>query len=475
MTVTSSPPSESIQNSLPPPTPALSPAREMASIAVPVSLEMVLQLVLTFVNQVIVGRLGAVAVAAVGLSGSVSFMFFVTLGALGSGTSILVARRAGANDQAGVNGTLTVALGVSLVVAGLLTVPIVLGAAPLLRLAGGAADVTATAIPYMQVVMLALVPGVLGWILSGALRSLGHARTPMVATMITVLVESIIAYGLVFGVGPLPTLGVVGAAWAIVIAQTLKALLLAYQVYGPRHLAALVLPARNAWRGIAGPLLTVAAPLAFTEFAWSLGGFMYAAVFARVGTVALAASQIVLTLEGIFIVGSFGLMSAATVLIGRSLGAGDAPGAVTWLHRITRAGLLTGLGFGVLFALSALLLPLVFPAVGQEVRNIAFFGILINAATQVFKVRNMIVGGGVLPSAGDGKGVILGDVVGAFVVGLPLAIWLGLYTPLGVWGVFLARGLEEIVKVIIFEVRRRRINWPKLAQEQQGKEVVSGH
>ena len=83
----------------------------MASIAVPVSLEMVLQLVLTFVNQVIVGTLGAVAVAAVGLSGSVSFMFFVTLGALGSGTSILVARRAGAGDQAGVNSTLTVTLG----------------------------------------------------------------------------------------------------------------------------------------------------------------------------------------------------------------------------------------------------------------------------------------------------------------------------------------------------------------------------
>jgi putative MATE family efflux protein len=475
MTVTSPSSSESIQTAQPPPKPALSPAREMASIAVPVSLEMVLQLVLTFVNQVIVGRLGAVAVAAVGLTGSVSFMFFVTLGALGSGTSILVARRAGAGDQAGVNGTLTVALGVSLVVAGLLTIPIVLGAGPLLRLAGGAADVTATAIPYMQVVMLALVPGVMGWILSGALRSLGHARTPMVATMITVVIESLIAYGLVFGVGPLPTLGVVGAAWAIVIAQTLKVLLLAYQVYGPRHLAALVLPARHAWRSIAGPLLTVAAPLAFTEFAWSLGGFMYAAVFARVGTVALAASQIVMTLEGVFIVGSFGLMSAATVLIGRSLGAGDAPGAVAWLRRITRAGLLTGAGFGLLFALSALLLSPLFPAVGEEVRHIAFFGILINAATQVFKVRNMIVGGGVLPSAGDGKGVILGDVVGAFMVGLPLAIWLGLYTPLGVWGVFLARGLEEIVKVIIFEIRRRRINWPKLAQEQQGKEVVSGH
>ena len=95
--------------------------------------------------------------------------------------------------------------------------------------------------------------------------------------------------------------------------------------------------------------------------------------------------------------------------------------------------------------------------------------------TQVVKVRNMIIGGGVLPGAADGKGVIIGDVVGAFVVGLPLAIGLGLYSPLGVWGVFLARSAEEVVKVLIFEWRRRRIDWDRLATEQRGKEVAAAH
>ena len=83
-------PTETIQE------PVKTPFREITSIAVPVSLEMVIQLLLTFINQIIVGTLGAVAVAAVGLAGSLSFLFFVTLGALGSGTSILIARREGA-------------------------------------------------------------------------------------------------------------------------------------------------------------------------------------------------------------------------------------------------------------------------------------------------------------------------------------------------------------------------------------------
>ena len=101
--------------------------------------------------------------------------------------------------------------------------------------------------------------------------------------------------------------------------------------------------------------------------------------------------------------------------------------AQAWLHRLTRIGLLTALTFGGLFALTGLLVPGLFPRVGSDVHHIALIGILINAATQVFKVRNMIIGGGVLPSAGDGKGVIIGDVVGSFVVGLPLAIGLGLW------------------------------------------------
>jgi Na+-driven multidrug efflux pump len=65
----------------------------------------------------------------------------------------------------------------------------------------------------------------------------------------------------------------------------------------------------------------------------------------------------------------------------------------------------------------------------------------------------------VLPSAGDVRGVIVGDVVGAFVVGLPLAVVLGLHTPLGVAGVFAARVIEELAKVVIFSRRTSRVRW----------------
>jgi Na+-driven multidrug efflux pump len=111
---------------------------------------------------------------------------------------------------------------------------------------------------------------------------------------------------------------------------------------------------------------------------------------------------------------------------GRSAGRG----AAAWVRRIKKAGTVTGVGFGVIFGATALLLPFLFSDTTNEVRAMASAGILLYAVAQVVKVRNMTLGAGVLPSAGDVRGVIVGDVVGAFVVGLPLALVLGLHTPL---------------------------------------------
>ena len=171
--------------------------------------------------------------------------------------------------------------------------------------------------------------------------------------------------------------------------------------------------------------------------------------------------------------GSIGLMSATTALVGRSLGWGDAPGAARWVSRLLSVGLHTGAAFGLLFALSALLLGLLFKQAGAEVQQIAVVGILINAGFQVVRVRNMIVGACVLPSGNDTRSVILGDVVGAFVVGLPLAVLLGLYAPLGVTGIFIARVIEETVKLGIFTWRARRLNWDVLAVGQRAEAVAA--
>ena len=436
----------------------------------PVSLEFVFMLVLNFVNQVVVGALGATAIAAVGFANSLTLILLLTLGGLGASVSILVARAHGAGRRSELDRTVSTALLISVGAASLVAAPLVLWARTILSGTGASATVAAAGAAYFQITTLALVPSVLGAVLSGVMRSLGHARRPMVATIVTVALNAVLGYALVFGVGPMPTMGVAGAGWATLIAALLKLAILLVQVYGRAHLVRWRYPTgwlrdRRSWQ----PLIVLALPLAVTELCWSTGTFLYNVVVQRLGDNALAAAQIVNTLEAIFIVGSIGLMSATTALVGRSIGQGDAAAAVAWARRVLRAGVATGVLFGLLFATSALLLSLLYPDVAESVRSAAGLGIVINAAFQVVKVRNMIVGAGILPSGSDTRGVILGDAVAAFAVGLPLAIGLGLFTPLGIIGVFAARIIEELVKAPIFAMRARKLPWQALADEQRHK------
>jgi putative MATE family efflux protein len=447
-------------------TPAVvTPRREIAQIAVPVSAEFVLMLVLNFVNQVVVGTLGATAIAAVGFANSLSFILIITLGCLGTSVSILVARAFGAGRRIDMDHTVAAALlvaGALGVIASLLPFA---WAGDLLRLTGASPTVAAAGTDYFRLIALATLPTMLSAILSGVLRSVGRAASPMVATTVTVVANSVLGYALVTGAGPAPELGAAGAGWATLVTAVVKAGILVGQTYGPRGVVAWHLPVDRAeWRLVVGPLFVLALPLGVTELFWTGGTFLYNVVFQRLGDEALAAAQIVHTLEGVFIVGSIGLMSATTTLVGRAVGRGDAADAQAWVQRLTRAGVGTGALFGVFFGASVLLLEPLFQDAGPDVRSMAVLGIAVNAAFQVVKVRNMILGAGVLPSGNDVRGVILGDAVGAFVVGLPLAVLLGLHTPLGVLGVFVARVVEEVAKLAVFTWRARRLRWDVLAR-----------
>lgn len=439
---------------------APSPRREIARIAVPVSAEFVLTLVLNVVNQVVVGTLGATAIAAVGFANSLTMILVLTLGAIGASVSILVAGAHGGGDQRRLDRTVSAALflagGVSVVAA----VPILLWGESLMRLVGASGTVAAAGGGYLSLAGLAVVPTVIGALFSGVLRSTGRPRSPMVATMATVGVNAALAYLLVTGTGLFPELGVPGAGLATLVTATLKAGILAFQVYGVHRVVRWARPVwHRSWWEVGRSLVVLALPLGVTELFWTSGTFLYNVVFQQISDDALAAAQIVNMLEALFLVGSIGLMAATTALVGREVGRGDGRGAAAWVRRIKKAGTVTGVAFGILYGATALVLPWLFPEATGEVRTMAAAGIVLYAVAQVVKVRNMILGAGVLPSAGDVRGVIMGDVVGAFGVGLPLAVVLGLHTPLGVAGVFAARVVEELAKVVIFSRRTRRVRW----------------
>ena len=439
--------------------------REIARIAVPVGLEMVVQLLLGLIDQVIVGTLGTVAIAAVGLSNSFLGVLGISLASLGAGTSILVSRAHGggqAEKTARISGVAALLAAVLSLLVAFLFLPFV---ESFLRGIRAAPEVAAAARPFFQIALLTLPAAVTGSVASATLRSLGQARAPLIATLTAVVINTALGYALVLGAGPFPRLGLAGAAWATLAAQSVRAVLVFQSLYGGRASARWELPRSLAeWRITSADLFRLSVPLGAKDVSWSLGLFCYALLFQRLGTGTLAASQIVSTLENIFLLASIGLMIAATTLIGQAVGRGDPDLAQSRVRALLRVGAVTGWGFGTLYLGTALLLPVFYPHVAGSVRHIAFWGIVISAAFQAVRVRNIILGGGVLPSAGDTRTVMIGDALGAFALGLPLAYLLAFPLHCGVWGIFAARGVEEVSKMLLFSRRAGRLRWADVTE-----------
>ena len=448
--------------------------RKVGKIAVPVGFEFFLVLALTFVNQIIVGGLGGTAIAAVGFANSIHTIPLFFLGALNVGAGVIVGRAFGGGNQSVTSRATTYVVVLSVLSGTLVAVPFVLFPREILMLAGASAEVVSVGSGYLALVLASLGAGVLSMVLSSVLRSVNRARSPMVATILTVALNVPLAMIFVYGLGPIPALGVLGAGLATLITTSIRAAVLLAQVYLIYDVANWVLPrGRQQWVNLGRPILVLAVPMALTSMSWTFGNFFYNVIVQQLGDGPLAALQIVFALSGVFVVGSIGLGSAITVLASQAIGAGDPILAQRWITYLLRIGIVTGVGFAAIFAMSALLLPFFFPQIESDVLALATWGIVINAVVQPLSVRMLLLAS-VLPAGNDTTGIIIGDFSGPYLIGLPLTLILGLLTPLGVLGAIIGKGAEDILKMAIFSYRSRRIRWEEVLKAHEDSLVTMG-
>jgi putative MATE family efflux protein len=431
-------------------------------VALPVSLEAVFQTSLGFVDQIIVGTLGATAVAAVGLCNSISFIVMLLYSAIGTGAGVLVAQAVGRNDFNDVSKVAALGVMTSGAFGFFTAIPLVLYPGPILRFIGAPDELVQAGSVYFQMFSAAAPLIVISAVTTATFRSLNDSTTPMFITMGAVGLNTLLGLFLVFGWGPFPKLGVVGAGLATLIAQFTRCSVLLIALYRKERGLKWHWPLPGSGlTKILRPLLEITYPIAISELLWGTSTFVYTIILTRLGVAALTSSQIVMTIENLFIVASSGLAPAAVASIGQALGDGSIEDAKKHANAALRIGLLAGLIFSVLLFGSSFLVPFVYPNVGKEVLHFTFWGLIFAACVQPAKVLNSILGNGILPSGGDTKYILFCHGVGSYGVGVPAAILTGFFLHLSVWGVFGSRALEEVIKVIFFIKRYRTPTWYK--------------
>ena len=421
--------------------------RSVLRLAIPVALQSMLQASFGAVDQIMIGQLGSVSVAGVGLAGKFSSVASVIVAAVGSAAGIMISQYLGQKNAAAVRRSFFTNLLLALGIAGLFTALCVLLPGPVMGLYTRDAATARAAADYLAIVSVSFLPMAGATLLSTLFRCLERPALPLLAGIASAVLNTALNALLIFGKWGLAPMGARGAAVATAIAQlaNLMLMLLMLRALSRRTPGAGARPERAAirfdWRAYAAMLL----PLLICEVVWSLGENVYAAIYGHMGTASSAAMTLLNPIQGIMIGALCGLAQAAGVLVGKRLGGGDPDGAYLAARRLLAYGAAGAAALSALIALCSRAYVEIFqvePAVKQLTRQV----LLAYALVAPFKVLNMILGSGILRSGGKTQYVMLIDLVGTWGFGVPLGLIAAFALKWPVPRVYFLLSLEECVR-----------------------------
>ena len=424
-------------------------------LAYPVIFSQLGHVMVSFVDSVLVGRTGTVPLAAVSLGVSSTTIFLMLGIGLSMGSLPLVAAADGRRDLPDLARLLVSSVWLSglagLVLAGLgQLVP------PLLHYLGQPPAVEALAAPWVRVISWSMLPLMLFQGFREFAEGLGLTRQAMWLSVLANVVNAALCYAFVFGHWGAPRMGLMGSAWATLIARVLMAGLMAAYVLLAQRLHVYRAAVTSWWPDWATlrRLFNLGAPIG-VQMAFEVGAFAAAAIMIGwLGAPSLAAHQVAINLASITYMAASGIAAAATIRVGKLFGGGHLAEA----RQAGFAAYVLGLGFmgsmGVLFICTRHLVPYLYINDPQVVAQAAT--LLLIAA--LFHVSDglQVVGLGALRGLEDVKVPSVVALLAYWVVALPLGYFLGFKLHLGAPGMWtgLLVGLSIVAGVLLMRFRR---------------------
>lgn len=425
---------------------------KILDLAVPATVENILQTLVGFIDTLMIARLGLIAVTAVGIAGNIMAIYLAVFIALAVGTSSLISRYLGAGSKKDARQIAIQSTGLSLLSGTLFGIVTVLLAPDLLGLLGADEAVVASALPYFKLVGGTCVLISLLTTFGSILRASGDPKTPMKVNAAVNVLNVVLDYILIFGLGPIPALGILGTAIGTVIAR-LAGVVLMYRKIRP---GALGFSVRAVFQKTNyTELVRLSVPAALERLMMRLGQVIYFGLIVSMGVKTYAAHSIAGNLESFTYMPGMGLTTAASILVGKSFGAGRTREAYEYGVQAVKIGaLIMSLGGLVMFFGSpwfAAWFTKDPEAIGKIVTALR-----IDAFAQVPLAAGLIFAGA-LQGLGDTKSPLYSTAAaGMWVVRVIGVYGLGIVLKMDIAGVWLAILLDLSLRAVFLTFRFRQ-------------------
>ena len=322
-------------------------------LAIPMVLEMVMESIFAVVDVFFVAKLGADAVATVGLTESMLTLIYAIAMGVGIGGMATVARRVGEGDRDGAARAAVQAILLGIVISLVIGIAGITFAPTLLTLMGGSPGVVEHGSTFMRVMFAGTMSIILLFVINAIFRGAGDAAVAMRVLGLANLINILLGPCLIFGVGPFPELGVTGAAVATTIGRTVGALFALWLLTRPR--GQVIVRRRNIGFDpeLMKRVVRLSASGAFQVFIGMASWVGLVRIISTFGSNAIAGYTIAIRVVSFALLPSFGMSNAAATMVGQGLGAEKPERAE---QAVWRAGLynLIFLGVtGVLFVIFA--------------------------------------------------------------------------------------------------------------------------
>lgn len=443
--------------------------RLIVSLSIPSILAQLSATVMFFIDASMVGHLGAKASAAIGLVETTGWLMGGMGAAANMGFSVQVAHAIGANDLARARRVLRQSLVCCLLWSVAISLAALSVAQPLPYWLGGTEEIAADATLYFAIIGVFGIFFQMSGLAGSMLKCSGNMKIPSMLNILMCVLDVVLNYLFIYVIG----LGVLGAALGTGVAELVTASLMLYfllcrsdmlGIFSSRASSALAEPpGSNAWRhfrpkaDVVERAFKIGAPMGLQHMLMGGAQIVSTLIVAPLGTVAIAAHSLGITVESLCYMPGYGIAEAATTLVGQSFGARQ--------RRLTQsfARMSAALGIGVMTLMGLLmwvfapeLMSVLTPvdeiiAMGAECLRIEAFAEPMFAAA--------IVCNGIFIGAGDTLKPAVMSLLSMWGVRLTLAALLA--TTYGLPGVWTAMALELTFRGLIFLIRLLHGGWLK--------------
>jgi putative MATE family efflux protein len=426
--------------------------QQLIKFAMPIALQNFISASLNMVALIFIGQLGEESVAAVGLANQIWFLLNLVIFGMASGASMFEAQLWGKSDIPNIRRVIGLTIKLGLLAALFFWSVAVLFPSFALQIYTKDPVVIEIGSRYLRIHGWSYLFFAFTSIYSGASRSTGNVRLPLVVSTCALGLNVLLSYPLIFGVKAinLPAMGVEGAAVAGLIARILECMAILIMVYRDKNspIAATIKDYldfnRKYFIAVMKPIL----PVILNEMLWSLGITTYNIIYGHIGTQALAAINIISTIETMAFVIFLGIGTATAILVGNQIGQGNTHKAYLYGGRSLLIQGSSAMLMGVVVYFLAGNIFQFYKVDAAVITNARTILAILSSCLWI-KACNHTIIIGILRSGGDSKFSLVLDGLVIWFVGVPFTAAGAFLLGLPIYFVYALTYTEEIVKFIV--------------------------